>query len=74
MALEHHEILINLVGPKIVKKDNRLRAAVPFQERLAVTLRFWATGDSYIRLQYNFQISKQAIRLHSKCIKLLLRH
>jgi len=47
MAPADIELLTNLVGPKIVKMDARFRAAIPVQERLAVTLRFWATGDSY---------------------------
>jgi len=74
MELADFELLRNLVGPKIVRRDNRFRAAIPVQERLAVTLRFGATGDSHTRLQYNFQISKQSIRLYPKCVKLMLRH
>jgi hypothetical protein len=55
------ELLINLVGPKIVKRHTRFPAAIPDQERLTVTLRFLATGNSYTRLQCVFQICKQTI-------------
>jgi hypothetical protein len=72
--LTDFELLINLVGPKTVKRDTKFRAAILVQERLAVTLRFWATGDSYIRLQHLFQIYKQTVRLYPKCVKLSLRH
>ena len=46
MTAADFELLINLVGLKIVKMDTRFQAAVPFQGRLAVTLRFLATGDN----------------------------
>jgi len=49
------ELLINLVGPKIVKRHTRFRAAIPVQER------FLATDDSYTRLQCLFQFCKQTI-------------
>jgi len=74
MAPEDFELQINLVGPKIVKRVTRFVAPVPIQEGLAVTFRFLTAGDSYTRLQYLFQISKQAIRLYLKSIKLLLMH
>jgi hypothetical protein len=40
------ELPINLFGPKIVIRDTRFRAAIPVQERLAVTSRFLARSDS----------------------------
>ena len=40
MAPADFEPLMNLVGPKIVKNITRFRAAIPVQERLAVTFRF----------------------------------
>jgi hypothetical protein len=67
------ELLINLVGAKIMTRHTRFRATIPIQERVAVTLRFLATGDSYTTLQYISEISKQTARLHPKCVKPLLR-
>jgi hypothetical protein len=61
MAPANFELLMNLVGPKIVKRGTRFRTAIPVQERLAETLQFWATSDSYTCLQYLFQISKQTM-------------
>jgi hypothetical protein len=53
--------LINLIGPKIAKKDATYRATVPDEKGLVVSLWFLATGDSCTGLQYLLKISKQAI-------------
>ncbi|KAJ4446436.1 hypothetical protein ANN_13132 [Periplaneta americana] len=55
------ETLLSMIGPKISKCDTSYRKAIPANERLAVTLRFLATGDSYHFLMYTFKISKQVI-------------
>jgi hypothetical protein len=49
--------LIHLIGEKIAKKDTAFRKAISIEERLALTLCFLASGDSYVSLQYIFKIS-----------------
>ena len=38
--------LMRIVAPLIAKKDNSFRKSISPEERLAVTLRFLASGDS----------------------------
>ena len=45
------EFPINLIGEKISKKDTAFRKAISVQERLALTLGFLASGDSYVSLR-----------------------
>ena len=63
MSSQDFELLILKIGPKIYKQDTNMRKAIPVQERLAVTLRFLATGDSYHSLAYLFKISHQLISI-----------
>lgn len=55
------EVLLQKIGPQISKQDTMFRKAVPATERLMVTLRYLATGDSFTSLMYTFKISKQLI-------------
>ncbi|XP_031329847.1 protein ALP1-like [Photinus pyralis] len=61
MSKDDFNFLLRAIKDTISKKDTTFRRAVPPEERLAVTLRFLATGDSYTSLQYLFKISKQLI-------------
>jgi hypothetical protein len=49
------------LGDKIPKKDTTFRKTISVQVRLALTLRFLASGDSYVSLQHLLRISKQTI-------------
>lgn len=61
MKTTDFELLLNKIAPTISKKDTSFREAVPAAERLLLTLRFLASGDSYTSLMYTFKISKQLI-------------
>lgn len=61
MSCQDFEILLQKISPFIAKSDTKFRIAIPSKVRLALTLRFLATGDSYMSLQYLFKISHQLI-------------
>ena len=58
MSREDFAILLEMVRPQIFKQNTFFREVIPPELRLAVTLRFLASGDSYTSLQYTFKISR----------------
>ena len=56
------ELLCN-VTPKLEKQETMMRKPLGVAEKLACTLRYLATGESFASLQYQFRISKSTISL-----------
>lgn len=61
MPKNDFDYLLNLVTPLIMKSDTVMRKAIPAGEKLSVTLRYLATGDTFASLQYMFRIPKNTI-------------
>jgi hypothetical protein len=55
-----HE-LVARVGPRLEKHDTNWRKALDAGIKLAITLRFLATGDSYKSLMYHFRVAANTI-------------
>ena len=55
--------MLEKVEMKLTRKDTNMREAIPAGERLAFTLRFLATRESYSSLHYQFRISVLSIAL-----------
>ncbi|MPC62341.1 hypothetical protein E2C01_056425 [Portunus trituberculatus] len=53
--------LLELVRPAIAKWDTNMRKAVTPEERLEITLRHLATGESQSSLSYQFRVSQNLI-------------
>ncbi|XP_068103425.1 putative nuclease HARBI1 [Hyperolius riggenbachi] len=61
MSDANFQCLLEKVSPYIAKQDTRMRQAITPEERLAVTLRFLATGRTYEDLKFSMAISAQAL-------------
>ena len=53
--------LIEKVCPFITKQTAQFRTPIPAEERLAITLRYLATGETYESLMYQFRIHRTTI-------------
>ncbi|XP_050311513.1 uncharacterized protein LOC126747063 [Anthonomus grandis grandis] len=56
------EFLLNKIEP-MIKRETKIRVPILPKMRLAITLRYLATGDSYKSLHYLFKVSTAAISL-----------
>ena len=61
MSKSDFEFLLNAIGQRITKRDTNMRSSIPITTRLAITLRFVATGDSYRTLMYLFKVHFSSI-------------
>lgn len=61
MTADQFDNLLVLVSPHIKKQDTNMRRSISAGERLALTLRYLATGDNYQSLQYLFRIPPSTI-------------
>lgn len=70
MSIIDFEYLLQQIAPFITKKNTPKREAIPAKIRLAITLRFLATGDSFESLHFS---SKFRVRLYQElCLKYAL--
>ena len=61
MTEETFNNLLGRIQHKIQRQDTVMRAAIPPGERLAITLRYLATGEAFTSLQYSFRVSRHSI-------------
>ena len=52
MDAASYDELLDMVRPLIQKEDTIMREAIPPNERLSITLRFLATGNSFEDLKH----------------------
>lgn len=57
MSMTDFEFLLQKVSPIISKNNTPMREAIPAKIRLAITLRFLASGDSFESLHFLFKVS-----------------
>ena len=63
MSPERLEHLLNLIGPYMKTRRCRSREPISMKERLVLTLRFLATGDSQQSQSFNFRIGRSTVCL-----------
>lgn len=61
MDKQRFGFLVDLVESRIRKCDTTMRQSIKPSERLAVTLRYLATGESFKSLEFQFRISRTTI-------------
>lgn len=61
MKAENFDELLGLVEHRIKKQETHLRKTISAAERLAVCIRYLATGDNFSSLSFLFRMSKQTI-------------
>ena len=53
--------LLKMITPRIEKRNNTMRDAIPPSQRLSITLRYLASGNNFEDLKFTSAISPQSI-------------
>ena len=61
MSPESFDFLLSKVGPLINKQDTRLRQPISAAERLALTIRYLASGDSQQSMSFSYRMGKATV-------------
>ena len=61
MSPKRLDHVFSLVTPLISKKDTKFRKFIPSNDRLALTLRFLAFGESQILLSFQFRQGRATV-------------
>ncbi|XP_023727161.1 uncharacterized protein LOC111875283 [Cryptotermes secundus] len=69
MSREQFEILLSKIGSDLKKQNTTFRAAISPREKLAVCLRFLATGDSFRTIAFSFRLGYCMVQnaVHGVC-------
>ena len=55
--------LLRRLGPRLTKITTNLRKPLSPAHKLAITLRFFATGDKYVDMGYGWRVAHNTISL-----------
>ena len=61
MSPERYFHLLEMMEPRIRKKDTKMRKAISADERLTLTLRYLASGEMQESLSFSYRISKASV-------------
>ncbi|XP_072248004.1 uncharacterized protein [Leuresthes tenuis] len=69
MSAEQMDELLSLIGPEVTTQRTNYRAAIEPKQRLAVALRYMASGDSLASLAYSYRLGCTTVRnsVHMVC-------
>ena len=61
MVPERFDHLLSLVEDRLTKQQTNLRKPIPTKERLSLTLRYLATGESQQSLSFAYRIGRNTV-------------
>ena len=55
------QALVEVVGPLLTKQETHMRSSIAPKERLALAIRYLATGETFQSLSFQFRIGKSTV-------------